>query len=144
MNKPLPDWLRTTFLVHWIISALLGAGLLLIPGRVLAVIGWVPKEVSLPGGSAIPGTIFVDPMLARLLGAALLAFAWSSFQAWRAQDSSSVKLVVQTEAVYCVLGVIAAAAGVVLLDRTVPVVGYLVIVILALFAVAWVMALRRA
>ncbi len=144
MDKPLSSWLRTTFLVHWIISALLGAALFLVPGRTLTILGWIPQWVQLPGVDLnIPGPTFVDAVLSRLLGVALLALAWSSFRGWRAKQRSEVEILIQTEAVFCILGVVAFIAGFALMERATPIIGYIFTLILALFAIAWGMALRR-
>ncbi len=144
MDKPLSSWLRTTFLVHWIISALLGAALFLVPGRILTILGWVPQLVQLPGGELnVPGQTFVDPVLTRLLGVALLALAWSSFRGWRTKQRSEVEILIQTEAAFCILGVVAFIAGIASMDRATPIIGYVFALILALFAIAWGLALRR-
>jgi uncharacterized membrane protein len=144
MDKPLSNWLRTTFLVHGIISAILGIALFLVPGRTLTILGWIPEWVQLPESDInIPGQTFVDPVLIRLLGVALLAVAWSSFRGWRAQQRSEVEIIIQMEAVFSVLGVVAFLGGFLMMDRPTPVIGYVFTMILVLFAVAWVMALRR-
>lgn len=144
MDKPLSGWLRTTFLVHWIISFLLGAALFLVPGRTLTILGWVPRLIELPDLElAIPGHTFVDPVLTRLLGVALLALAWSSFRGWRTIQRSEVEILIQTEAAFCILGVIAFIAGFILADRPIPIIGYAFTLILVLFAVAWSLGLRR-
>jgi hypothetical protein len=145
MDKPLSGWLRTTFLVHWIISAILGAGLFLVPGRTLTILGWVPQWVQLPGVELnIPGQTFVDAVLTRLLGVALLALSWSSFRGWRAKQRSEVEILIQTEAVFCILGVVAFITGFILMERATPIIGYVFTLTLALFAIAWSLALRRA
>jgi hypothetical protein len=57
MDKQLSNWLRTTFLVHGIISAILGIALFLVPGRTLTLLGWVLQSVPLPEtGINVPGT----------------------------------------------------------------------------------------
>ena len=62
--------LKITFGVHMVVALLFGAPLLLIPGRFLGLFGWQP----------------LDPHITRLLGAAMLAFTWSSFQGYRTTD----------------------------------------------------------
>jgi hypothetical protein len=144
MDKPITSGLRSTFLVHWVICLLLGVPLFFIPGRTLTLLGWVPQIVQLPeGGLSLPGTYFVDGVLVRLLGVALLALAWSSLRGWRAENYSQVAILVQTEAVFCVLGVVGFIAGFIMTGRTIPFIGYALILVLALFAVAWSLALRR-
>ena len=59
--------LRITFLIHAVVAVTTGLLLFLIPGRFLAFIAWAP----------------IDPIASRLLGAAMLALAWSSLRGWR-------------------------------------------------------------
>jgi hypothetical protein len=60
-----------------IIALVFGATLWIVPGTTLRLLGWVEEMVPLPGTEvSIPGTTFVDDVLTRLLGAALLAFAF--------------------------------------------------------------------
>jgi hypothetical protein len=117
--------LKYTFLIHAIIALLIGAPLLLAPGRILGVFGWEP----------------VDPLLSRLLGAALLAFAWGSWHGWRATDRAQVNTLLEMETVFTVLG----SAG---LLRHLLIAGYpwyvwTIFGILALFAVAWIFFLFK-
>jgi hypothetical protein len=136
--------LRSTFIVHMVIGGLLGAAIFIVPGRTLTLLGWVPQWVQLPDSElSIPGQTFIDPVIIRLLGATLLALAFSSFLGWRAGKWGEVALLVQTELVYCALGALAFIAGLFLLDRPMPVSGYVLLVILVAFAVAWVVALRQ-
>ena len=79
--------LRIIFQVHAIVSAILGVLLLVSPGRFLGLFGWAP----------------VDPILSRLLGAAFLALAWASYRGGRATEESQVAILVELEAVFCVL-----------------------------------------
>lgn len=147
MDEPISRLLRTTFLVHMIVAVILGAALILFPGRTLTQLGWVPVQVQFPGGQGTmltaPGTSLIDPVLIRLLGAALLALAYSSFLGWRAARRDQVQLLVQTELVYCLLGLMVILAGLFTLARPMPVIGWVMAVILAAFAVAWGVALRR-
>jgi Na+-driven multidrug efflux pump len=62
--------LKYTFLIHVVVSLIFGAALLLAPGRFLGLFGWAP----------------IDPLISRLLGAALLALAWSSYRGWGASS----------------------------------------------------------
>jgi hypothetical protein len=145
MDKPISSALRTTFLVHCIFGAILGAGLFLVPGRLLTLLGWVEQSVQLPESElVIPGTTFVDAIIVRSLGAALLGLAFSSFLGWRAGRWSEVALIVQSELVYCVLGFLALVSGLFLLDRAMPAIGYALMALLAAFAIAWGLALRQA
>ncbi|NWG13061.1 MAG: hypothetical protein HXY20_05950 [Acidobacteria bacterium] len=158
MQGPISKCLRTTFLVHMIVAALLGIALWLVPGRTLALLGWVPEWVpisnipeiaKLPAAKrSIPGQTFVDPVLTRIIGAALLALAFSSYRGWRSASKDEVSVLVQMEAVFCVLGVIAFLYGAWAMSqavepRAMPPIGWALAVVLAGFAVSWAIALRR-
>jgi hypothetical protein len=84
--------------VHAVVSAVFGGLLLAGPGRFLGWFGWAP----------------IDPIISRLLGAALLALAWGSYRGWRAVERAQVAILIELEAVFCVLaslGLLAASAG---------------------------------
>jgi hypothetical protein len=144
MDRPITNRLRITFLLHWIISAILGAALWLIPGRTLTLMGWVGEFVRLPESElSIPGQTFVDPFITRLYGAALLALAFSSFLGWKAQRWEQVAVVVKQEAVFCVLGVAAFFAVLLMAERPMPPSGWAVMLLLAVFALAWGVAWQK-
>ena len=149
MNEGISSRLRYTFLIHMIVSAIMGAALFLIPGRTLTLVGWVQEMVTLPESElAVPGGTFVDPLITRLLGAALLALAFASFQGWRAKSWGQVSLLVQMEAVFCVLGVAAFIVVTYTISRNpagrvIPIAFWVDLVILAAFAVAWGIALQK-
>ena len=144
MDSQISSTLRTIFLVHMLISLVLGAGLWLIPGRTLEFIGWVPDMVPLPDSDlSVPGGTFVDSVVTRLLGAALLALGYSSFAGWRAERWEQISLVVQLEFILCALGFVGTLAGFYLLERPVPLIGWVIAVMLAVFTLLWGWALRR-
>jgi hypothetical protein len=158
MDVPVSKSLKGTFLVHMIVALVLGVSLLLIPGRALTLLGWVPEQIQVQAAGTVltaPGTTLVDPVITRLLGVALLALGYSSFLGWRASRREQVILLVQTELVYCVLGVVAILAGLHSLQgwsslltelfslQPAVVIGFVMALILAAFAVAWGLALRR-
>jgi hypothetical protein len=117
--------LKLTFLIHAIVAGLMGALLLLIPGRFLQAIGWAP----------------IDPILSRVLGAALLALAWSSFRGWQASDWVQVAILVELEVAYTVLGCVGLLRH--LLFARYPLIVWLDFVVLLLFAIAWIFFLVR-
>jgi hypothetical protein len=83
--------LKWTFLVHAIVAAVLGAALLGAPGRVLTWLGFGPLDA------------FAN-FFSRLLGAAMLALAWTSFRGWTASKWSQVAIVVEGAVLFTVLG----------------------------------------
>ena len=117
--------LKSTFLVHSLVSLVVGALLLIAPGRVLGTLGWAP----------------IDPIISRLLGAALLALAWSSFRGWQATERRQVAIVLEMEVVFTVLGCVALLRH--LLFSRYPLVPWLVFAILLVFAAAWIFFLVK-
>jgi hypothetical protein len=144
-DKMISQGLKYIFLIHAIISVIFGLGLWLIPGSFLTLLGWVPTtvEFTVAGeqGTA-PGTVFIDPFITRLLGAALLALAYSSFWGWRMNQWIEVKLVVQTEAVYCILALLGGIWAMIRYTGRIQPIAYVIVVLLAGFTVAWLWALR--
>jgi hypothetical protein len=117
--------LKTAFLVHAEVAFVLGAPLLIAPGRVLTWLGWAP----------------IDPIASRVLGAALLALAWSSFRGWRATERARVAILLEMEAAFTVLGCVGLLRH--LLFAHYPVVPWLMFAILLVFALAWIWFLVR-
>ena len=115
--------LKTLFLVHAVVGVIFGLPMLIAPGRFLTALGWAP----------------IDPIVSRLLGAALLAVAWSSYRGSQADDRARVGILVEMEAAYCVLGCVGMLRH--LLFGYFPVLPWFVCAILALFAAAWVAVL---
>jgi len=109
-----------------------------IPGRSLTLLGWVDEFVQLPGSDlSIPGQTFVDPLISRLLGSALLALALSSFLGWRAVRWEQVAIVVKQETAVCVLSVVAFLYVLARGLRPMPLIGWAVMILLLAFGLAW-------
>jgi hypothetical protein len=145
MDQPVPKGLQTTFLIHAIIGLALGLALLLVPGRSLTFLGWVPDTVQLPNSElSIPGQTFVDPLITRLLGAALLALAYLSFRCWAkaARSLRETLLIVEFEMVLCALSILAILPTMVMLNRPSPLILWVCLLVYAAFFVAWGLALR--
>ena len=117
--------LKYTFLIYAVVAVLCGALLLAIPGEFLGWFGWAP----------------FDPILSRVLGAALLAFAWGSYRGWQAKERAQVSILLEMQAAFTVLG----AVGVL---RTLLTGNYLwyvwlLFAILALLALTWLYLLLK-
>jgi len=112
--------LKTLFGVHAVVAVVFGLPLLIIPGRLLMWVGWAP----------------IDPIAGRLLGAAMLALAWSSFRGWQATDRARVAILVEMEAVYCVLACVGLLRH--LLIARYPWFPWFVFAIYLVFALAWI------
>lgn len=80
--------LRSLLIINAAVSFLIGAALLLAPGRALGIFSWIT----------------IDPLLTRLLGAALIALAWGSFFAWRKDERVLAKMIIQMEFIFNSLG----------------------------------------
>jgi hypothetical protein len=115
--------LKGTFLVHAIVAAVVGAAMLAAPGRVLTWLGWQP----------------VDPLISRLLGAALLALTWGSFRGWLASEWSRVAILVEVEVFYTVLGCVGLLRHLLKANYSILVWGPFGV--LAAFAILWIVSL---
>ena len=145
MDVQISKSLKVIFLIHLIVALVLGVALLLAPARSLTMLGYMPENlvVQSEGVTAtIPGARFVDPVITRLFGAALLALGFSSFLGWRASRREQVSLLVQTEFVFCVLGFLGVLLGY-RAFQPIPVIAWVMMVILAAFAIAWGLSLRK-
>jgi hypothetical protein len=111
--------LKSMFLVHAVVAAVIGALLLLIPGQFLAWINWRP----------------IEPIANRLFGAALLGLSWSSFRGWRASEWAQVVVLVEMEAIFCILASVAVARH--LLAGQYPAIVWVVFVGFLVFAITW-------
>ncbi len=119
MEKQVLPGLRTTFLVHAILGAIFGILYLLIPETWGNLIGWPIQE----------------PVAYRLIGAAILGFAASSWFAYHEVPWENVKIVVEMEMVWTILGTLVMLWG--LLLAGLPTIGWVNAVILGGFAVAF-------
>ncbi len=115
MEKSISSGLRTTFLVHAIVGIALGLAYFLVPESVGSLLDWDTA----------------DPAY-RLIGAAAAAFGVSSWLAYQADAWEKIKIVVQAELVWTVLGALAILWG--LLDGTLPAAAWLNFAMLAGFA----------
>jgi hypothetical protein len=117
--------LKNTFFIHSLVALVFGFVLLVAPGRFLDAFQWAP----------------VDPILTRVLGASLLALAWSSYRGWKSQDRAHVSVILEIEATFTVFGALGVLRHLLFAYYPWPV--WLLFVMLAAFAVAWVYFLLR-
>jgi hypothetical protein len=137
---------RNTFLAHAIVSTILGLVLFVIPGRMLLWLGYIPDQWEVTVGSTVtslPGTMLVDPVITRVLGAALLALAYASYLGWRAKQRQEISILVLFEFVFCALALLGILVRIVTLGLAMPVVVWVIIVILLGFLIAFGLMLRR-
>jgi hypothetical protein len=142
-GNSISNYLRNLFFVHMIIMIILGASIWLIPGRTLLFVNWVPRLRPVTADLSLPGTMFFDAFLARILGAALLALAFSSFRGWRAQEWREVEVLVLLEGIFCALGALGILYHAARTDVQPRVIHWLALILLVVFALAWGLALRR-
>jgi hypothetical protein len=119
MERKLSSGLKMTFLVHFIVAVIFGLIYLLVPEAWGRLVGWPVQEV--------------PPY--RLVGAAMLGFAASSWLSYKATNWETVKIVVQMEIVWTILGALVMLWG--LLFAALPVFGWINFVLLAGFAAAF-------
>ena len=119
MEKQIPNGLKITFLVHLIVAVIFGVGFLLIPEMLTEMLG----------------ARTIEPSTFRLVGAALLAFGVSSWLAYRQPVWEKVKIVVQLEIVWTILGVLATLWG--LMFEGLPAADWMNVLILGAFALAF-------
>ncbi len=116
-----PRGLRVTFLVHVIVASVFGLVFMMIPEVYAALTGLPVLDWAMS--------------IARMLGAAQLGLAVSSWLAYKETQFERVKIVVQMEVVWSILGTLVAAYGVVF--GGFPFVFWTNVVIMAAFAVAF-------
>ncbi|MFX1296963.1 MAG: hypothetical protein ACFFD2_19175 [Promethearchaeota archaeon] len=120
MATKIPKGLKITFLVHFVVSCVLGLLYLVIPVFYLEFIGW--------GALEIP--------IYRVVGASMIAFGVSSLLAWKAETWEKVEIVVELEIVWTVLADIALIWG--MLVWPYPLIGWLYVGIMIAFTVLFI------
>jgi hypothetical protein len=126
VEKQIPYGLKVTFLVHFVLAVIFGAGFLLIPEMLTGMLG----------------ARTLEPSTFRLVGAAMLAFGASSWLAYRQPVWERVKIVVQIEIVWTVLGTLATLWG--LVFEGLPAADWMNVLILGAFALAFTYFYSRA
>lgn len=112
--------LRTTFLVHVIVCLVFGLLLFFIPKSYESFMGWDP----------------IDPTIARVLGAALLGLAVSSWLGYKAMSWAEVRIVVIQEIAFTFLGGVATLYE--MLGPGDPVMGWISIAVMVIFCILWI------
>ena len=118
--------LKITFLIHAIVALVFGIVFYVIPGTFLDLVSW----------KAFDGNI------SRAFAAALLALAVGSWFGYRAASWQEVRIVVQMETVFTVLGAVAGLYG--FFVKGAPAIIWVAIVIFVAFAAAWIYFYSRA
>jgi len=137
MAKEISKWLKWTFFIDFIVYMVFGFLLIFQQTLFFLLIEW-------PYYNPVIGLIG-DPVIGFLLGAAFLAFASSSFDAWKATDWDNVKITVVKKIVWSIFGSFLMFWS--LIDRyqlfhslplPVPLVGWSFFEILIVFLVAYI------
>lgn len=118
--------LKIIFLIYAIFTFILGAPLLLAPGRFLGLFIWNP----------------IDPLITRLLGAALLAMTVGATRGYMIRQRERVGVVIETNLVFCALG----AAGFLrhlIRGSYYPPIIWIIFGFLVLWAILWAWVLLR-
>lgn len=142
-DKQISNNVRILFAVHMVVAGVIGAAMWIIPGRTLTAVGWIPEMREISPEISLPGTMFFDAIQARLIGAALLALAYSSFRGWRADRWAEISILVTTEALFCLLGTLAVLHFVLTHDLYMPGIIWALLIILVAFAIGWGLVWRN-
>jgi hypothetical protein len=119
--------MKLALLIYGIVTLIFGAPLLFVPGRFLDLFSWAP----------------VDPLISRLLGAALLGMTWSALRAWRAAERERAILLVEGYVAFNILGAVGLARHL-FGSAWYPFMVWFVFGLLVIFAVVWlVMAIKK-
>lgn len=118
MDKQISSGLKATFLVHIIVGAIFGLGMLFFP------FSW-----------SVLGVPVQEPEMYRLVGAAILGFSASSWWAYRETSWWRVKIVVQMEIVWTVLATLVILWGLIFVGL--PAIEWMNAIIMAAFAAAF-------
>lgn len=125
MTRPVSSGLRLTFLLHALFGGVLGLLYLLAPEAFGNVVEW-PAE---------------RPLDHRVVGLCFLAFAFASWLARSASEWSSVRIVTQMHVFWTSMAALLLAWS--LLTQDVPVLGWIYVVAVGGFAVAFISAYTR-
>jgi len=125
MDKQVSPGLKTTFLIHAIVATLFGLAYLFIPKKFGSLVNWPVTE----------------PEAYRILGAAIFGFAASSWLAYSASAWEQVKIVVQMEIVWTILGTLVLLYGI--FFAGLPGFAWVTAIILAVFAVLFIVFYSR-
>lgn len=125
MTRPLSSGLRSTFLLHALFGGVLGLIYLLLPVQFGDLVDW-------------PAT---QPLDHRVIGAAFIAFAIASWLARGETEWSRVRIVTLMHIFWTSLATLLMAWS--LLTAGVPVLGWVYVVAVAGFAIAFISAYRR-
>lgn len=112
--------LKITFLIHAIVAFIFGIVMYLIPAMWATWVAWAP----------------FDPAMTRVFGVALLALAVSSWFGYRAERWEEVRIVIQMEIAFTVLGLLGGLYEA--LFAAAPAFIWVPIIFFVVFAVAWI------
>jgi hypothetical protein len=120
MEKQISSGLKITFLLHFIVGLFFGLVLLLVP-EVMGTIGGQP---------------ILEPIAYRIVGAAIIGFAASSWWSYRETLWESVRIVVQVEILWPFLFVVVSVYGI--LTGQLPPADWVNVLIVGGFGIAFV------
>ena len=88
MKEDISKLLKLTFLIHFFVAVIFGLVFTVIIEIYVGLVGWP----------------YLDPVTGRVLGAMFIGFAVASLLSWRETKWESVKIVVQMEIAWLVVG----------------------------------------
>lgn len=118
MDISIRPGLKAAFVVHFVVALVFGLGYLIVPAMVGNIFGYDAT----------------DPAW-RIVGAAMIGFGMSSWWGYRATSWEEVRIIVEAEVVWTLLAAIAAAWAV--MTNALPPIGWLMVAIFLIFAVAF-------
>jgi hypothetical protein len=119
--------LKYIFLIHFLVSLFYGVVMFLSPEFYQGLTSWP----------------YLDPATGRVLGAAFLGWSFASLFGFRAAEWVEVKIVVLGEIIFTLFGTIA-SLWMVLVDASIPIAGWLHVVLMAIFFVLFLYAYYEA
>ena len=125
MARPVSSGLKTTFLLFALFGGALGAIYFLVPVAFGDLVGWTPAE----------------PLDHRVIGSTFLAFALASWLASRESEWSSVRIVTIMNGFWTSLATLLMAWS--LLTTEIPTLGWVYVVSVGAFAIAFIVACTR-
>lgn len=111
--------LKFTLILHTVLAVLFGLPLLGMPGRFLGYFGWAP----------------IDPLISRMLGAALLSMAWIDWRALRTNSRPFAQASIEAGTVFCGLAAVGLARN--MLGAGWPLMAWLVLGLFVILAALW-------
>lgn len=121
MREEISKLLNLTFLVHFFVAIIFGLVYLFLLDFYVDITGWPYK----------------DPIAGRTLGAVFIGLAMASLLCWRETEWKKVKIVVQLEMIWLIIGTIVQFWGAFFANPRPPIIIWLNVVVMLFFCIAF-------